>query len=215
MTQLVVVKTLSELAIASSASPTSSVDIALIADPDGLPYIPARRVKSMLRESWSQIAPAFPELRGAATELLSEAGVTTPDVAPLHLRSLCLAPAVHEGYKIAAAAAADGVQQEAVRATLSTVRTLTSRDRTRLGAPRVATLRTLEVLRPGVEFSAPIDMEPYGAEHRRVLAAACLNLRRIGLHRNRGLGRVEVRIKQDDHTDITRAWLVATGGSHA
>ncbi len=211
------VETLSETAPGSGESDAGLVDRDIVHDPTGLPYLPARRIKGALREAADEVVAV---LRSAGVNL-EEAGVAAVDDvfgrsgagAPgwLRLENLHLdgAAETHAWLEIHRTALAPAQ----VLSAFTSVRTQTRIDADR-GVAQEDTLRRTRVLRRGLVFAGRADLvdAAVAPAATRTLALACAALRRLGLSRNRGLGRVRVRLYADssrarDLTTEALGWL--------
>lgn len=75
------------------------------------------------------------------------------------------------------------------------------------GAPETGSLRTTRLLIDGLTFSLPLSFrEPPSPLERALLACAAASVRRAGLHRHRGWGKVRVRVLNDEGRDRTSDW---------
>lgn len=61
------------------------------------------------------------------------------------------------------------------------------------GVAKEGSLRTLQVLKPGLEFYVPIKLD--SITNYELLKYSCFNLRRVGINRNRGFGNIRCSIK--------------------
>lgn len=194
----------------------SIVDQDLIYDDLGLPYLPARRFKGLLRESAAEVLEM---LSGAGIEGLGETELYSlfgsVDQAPaLCLDNLYL-PEYDETRQFLMNLMARGysVPQYSVISCFSTIRHQTAIDEN--GIARTGSLRSFRVLDPdllrsGDDLSAPAFSSP--AEISRpdlkllvLLGLAAANLRFIGSSRNRGLGAVNCRLA-DAHGQDLVSW---------
>ncbi len=185
-----------------------AADAVVLRDATGLPYLPGRTVKGLLREAVHLGAAAgLPGLNAAVEAQLFGTGLadkgTTDRVRKLeegrfrtHAGSLRFNDAVLGATRTEAAAwrawaASDGGKVK-VRELVSTLAS-TAIDPAS-GTVRDQTLRTIEVVAP-VTLWAPLSVEgeapvPWAS----VGEAAALFLRAVGSHRTRGLGRCAVTI---------------------
>jgi CRISPR-associated protein Csx10 len=216
----------------SAAAPGSGegragvIDRETVHDDSGLPLLPARRLKGLLREAgleaWEALAvhPAHKAWRDMnlvpPEELFGQPGQPYPG--PFDLNDGRL-----EGYLelrswLWEAKNWNGgnayFHAEAVLRSFTEQRAQTAMD-TETGGPKKNALRTTRVLRPGLVFQAEGTIRtPDGAEagwNKRALLTlhlACGCLRRMGLSRNRGTGRLEVELLSDRAVEWNEEWLV-------
>jgi CRISPR-associated protein Csx10 len=175
------------------------VDTATETDADGMPVLRGRTLKGLLVEE----AAAILEMAGGPGALIEAASVLFGDPGRHGSSSLLsfadgsVAPVVREAFK-------DNGWD--VRA-LTCVRRQTAIDRN-TGAARTGSLRAARLIRAGVVLRCPVrsarDLTP---TERALLAACVASIRRIGLHRNEGWGRVRCRLRDDQGADRTGEWL--------
>jgi len=193
------------------------VDRDVPCDDFGVPYLPGRRLKGLLREACQEVIDALAlaglgawseghtcgveELFGTPEQ---EGRVTVGD-------ARLAGEAGDEGYDILARWLAWDASQEQRAITpetilrhLTTVRTQTAID-ARTGAALHGALRSTRLVRRGLRFASPLalrGLRPDSEEStRRMLALAAGALRHLGASRNRGAG--VVRCQLWDDADLT------------
>lgn len=186
------------------------VDIEVEHDARGCPEIGGRTLKGLLVEEWTNLRYALaggsagdgtewdevaillfgrPEMDGAGGRLHVGAATLPPDLK-------------------AAIAADTELSPAQVLAALTTIRRQTSVNAS-TGAPEAGSLRAARAVLRGVELVAPLDLRLPSAERPRaeaLLAACALAVRRGGMSRNRGRGRLAVLLHQTmpaDYGDAT------------
>lgn len=210
----------SPLPIADPIRSVSRADVEVCHDDHGLPFLPGRRLQAMLAESWATLRPPAIAALGdradaIATELLGtpetlrsgeRAGIST---ARLH-------PEVEAAVRAASTRRVDPVAAADIVEGLTIVRRATARDRTRGGAPRERSLRTVRCLAPGTELWARADLRsPLAtAAHGWLLATLCMATRHMGLGRNRGFGHVRLDVFDDLDADEPITDALAAGNHH-
>ncbi len=171
------------------------IDSDVVYDKWGLPSIPARRLKGLLRESALEVIEM---LSGSGTNpfetetfkrLFGEAAV--PGTAIFCNLQLAEYDEVMPWLNWAFYKCGDLVSTETVIDCLTEIRQQTAIDED--GKAKDSSLRTVRLLRKGLRFIGPIYGEVNGLE-RELLALACANLRRIGGTRNRGFGEVSCKL---------------------
>lgn len=202
------------------------IDRDVVHDDDGLPYLPARRVKGILREAHQELREAL-DLAGLSAwpwvadnvvlstdGLFGAGGQSTSGALRLVNLRLREAETVRAWLRWANQIGKGLFGSEAVLSAFTTIRTQTAIDRV-TGGPNQETLRSTRLLRRSLLTSCgPQPLEFRGdvwfvglssddlARASRSLALVCAAARRLGLSRNRGPGRVEVSL-WDGETNLT------------
>lgn len=188
------------------------VDAVVFRTPAGLPCLPGRTVKGLLRDAWVRAAwvGALPDVQsgagsehsevpwfgtpiagGAAREQALEAGRFASQPGALQFSTAALGDSDEEARRWEAWASEPG-STDAVAALFTTFAS------TRIGSAGVVephTLRSIQVAVPMV-LRASVTGPDGGAWPAQLRAAAQLILG-VGSHRNRGLGRVTVSVKEE------------------
>ncbi len=198
---LVTIKTKS-YTIIGSAEATSLIDTDIVFDPDGLPYIPSRRIKGLLRKSAMDIC----DISGKDRDIVNRIFGTGDEEGKLRIDNFYL-----KNYK---------ELKEAIRCydRIGSVKPYITRDdiiesftelreRTAIDQPGIAregSLRVYRALKPGIEFAGLIDDSLLSdSEERHIFNYALKNLRRIGMQINRGYGRIDISISDEKNKDNT------------
>ena len=203
MSVAVVIETLSPTCVSGGRVGRSDVvDIDVERHPDTrLPWIRGRTLKGLLREEVEMLLPAIEAKAGdayaawqAAFERLFGQEAKRSSL-PGCFPDLTLPPALDNAEIVAD-----------LEPTLTEVRRQTRIDR-KTRAAGDHSLRALRAVRPGLAFAGLLTV-PHSLDGREkaLLAAGARALRRMGLRRNRGLGRVRVGWFEDA-VDVTEAWL--------
>jgi len=196
------------------------IDRDIIHGANGLPRLPARRIKGCLREAALEVREALQQV--GREELLPAARINRLFGSPYQDKELS-----RPGYlQLSDAVLQEATELEAwlkwaakkdkslfgpanILKSYTGQRAQTSMARV-TGGPLSNTLRVSRVIRQGCIFIAQVDLvvppgqiEQAGEleEMRRVLAWACLALRHIGLSRNRGLGHVKVSLEDQSYSN--------------
>lgn len=195
MTDQISVRLLSDTTFSSGSGTAGEVDVEIVHDQSGLPYLRARTLRGLLRESWLTMAWCFPDLDGAAPAVFGPARDLAPGgTSLLRLGDARLGDDIRQWAAYATERKEHPLARHDVLISLTDIRRQTGRDRT-TGAPRKETLRASRVARRSLEFLAPVDVEPgFGEEHWEVLARACLGTRHAGAGRNRGRGHIRLSL---------------------
>lgn len=168
-------------------------------DQYGFPYLNGRALKGLLREEWHNIRFALGNrsvaFNDAAIYLFGRIGATSAGTAAMQVGSATLPPTlmtkVHQ-YKL---------PREEVLAALTAIRRQTAID-AKTGAPEPFSLRAMRVLLRGTPLIAPLDFSLKPEPRARALLAACvLGVRRGGVLRNRGRGRMELLLHEQPPID--------------
>jgi hypothetical protein len=166
------------------------VDVEIDQDNQGFPYLGGRALKGLLREEWHNMYFALGNIAtrwaSEAAQLFGTIGATTSGAAEMRVDSATLPPT------LIASIRKQALQPAEVLMSLTTIRRQTAVDAT-TGAPEPFSLRAMRVLLRGTPLIAPLDFP--GEADRRTLAllAACvLSVRRGGVLRNRGRGRMSL-----------------------
>jgi len=199
------IKTLSYTAIGSGEG-AGIIDTELVAHADGLPYIPAKRIKGVLLESATEVT----EMLGIERDLVESLfGVTGTSKGKVWIGNLEVENYEEISRKLKyfkSNKLFKGLtNKEKILSHFSDTRQNTSID-LETEVAKEHTLRTFRVLKPGTVFEAAIEVDsPLTEAEKALLYLVCLNVRRIGLKRNRGFGKVKATIKGIDIKDIDHA----------
>lgn len=191
----------------SGLSRPAGVDRDVVFDAFGLPWIPARRLKGLLRDALRELRVELGTLGASLPcddDIFGARGAKDRG-------TLALGNARLENYgkiKPWFAAFVPGNRgpdrRTAVMDALSSVRRQTAMDR-HTGAPKQDTLRATRVINPGLVFEADIH-GGLPERHCWTLALAAAALREMGSSRARGLGRVRCAVFEDSQ-DLTAVAL--------
>ena len=198
-------KTLSYTAIGSGEG-AGIIDTELVAHADGLPYIPAKRIKGVLLESATEVTEMLGIERDRVESLFGVTGTSKGKVWIGNLEVKNYEEISRELKYFKSNKLFKGLtNKEKILSHFSDTRQNTSIDlETEIAMEH--TLRTFRVLKPGIVFEAVIEVDsPLTEAEKALLYLACLNVRRIGLKRNRGFGKVKAAIKGIDFKSIDQA----------
>jgi hypothetical protein len=187
------IELLSDTAFGMGSGVSAVVDSEIRHDALGLPTLSGRALKGLLVNECSEILFALPggkrpHWEAVALRLFGQRGEMLDDVEGVFIADAGLAPdlahAIHQD---------PTVSRERIIDSLTSIRRQTAMNE--MGAPQDETLRAVRVLVKGLTLYAPLSFaaEP-GPEERALLAACVMSLRRAGLHRNRGKGKVHLQI---------------------
>ncbi len=205
---------LTDSAVGRGEGTAGVVDAEVETDPLGLPLMGGKTLHGLLRDSWLQMAPCFPQLEEAAVRILGPEG-DLDEEAILHVGD-AMADAVLRAHVARALSRSESpIPREEVLGACTAIRQQTAQ--TRRGEPERGTLRATRVLRAGQTLVAPLHWlsQPDDAD-REVLRRATAGVRHVGLGRNRGLGVVALRLEaaRESAPEITptRASVDVTAG---
>ena len=202
----------SDTAFSMGAGVSGTVDSEIQHGQNGLPLISGRTIKGLLVNECSEILYALGEpdkkwvqaaqnLFGSRGDMEYQSNFSIGDatLAPdlvFHLQE-------------------DKFSHQAALDALTDIRYQTAMSE--YGAPKDESLRAIRTLISGVTFYAPFNLPETASDSQALFAACVYSLRRAGLGRNRGKGRIKVRISNrplDPHAfsttesaDLTGAWF--------
>lgn len=186
----------------SAASGAGDVDIDVVHDQYGLPYVPGTTVKRLLASSWREMAAHFVELAQAGREVFGveqEAGLVVTGI--LDVGDGTIEEAARQWIRWrqqGSDAEADERLTPAETLELFTIERHQTAVDTVTGAPVRGSLRQRRAVRRQVEFFAPIMWRTQPTpSHHRVLAMAALATRHGGQSRNRGAGHLRITVDGD------------------
>ncbi len=176
----------------------------------GLPKIRGKTLKGLLVEECALILQAFSDRKWtqAAGKLFGAPGAH--DSRSFILSDAHFPAEARNRIRDAVIRNINPLDSHQILQSLTDIRRQTSIDR-KTGTPRKHSLRSSRLALAGLVFHAGFSlMDPEDIEDQQALLAACvLATRRGGLNRNRGWGKIKMRICQlPDHIDVTDQWVV-------
>ncbi|MGH7453354.1 MAG: RAMP superfamily CRISPR-associated protein [bacterium] len=172
----------------------SGIDTDVVFDDLGLPYIPAKRLKGCLRDAAEEVREMFSlaGIKADQIQIENTFGETgNESAAPVYFSNLYLEN--HEQtqawlrYFLKSNDYKHLVTSDRILDTFTEIRQQTKIDD---GVAFEHSLRTIRVLRKGLKFCGEVRFESDDEHILNTLLLACLNFRRFGTKRNRGLGEV-------------------------
>ncbi len=177
----------------------------------GLPFVRGRTLKGLLVEECANLlfalqaaglsAPVISALEESAGRLFGRPGSDVESAALLHVGPALLSEQLREAVRY-------GIEREQLRPaamleSLTALRRQTAIDETS-AAPEKGSLRSMRVVLRQTSFHAWLDFasDP-GTDDLALLAACTLSVRRGGIGRNRGRGRLCLRLLDEQGHDIT------------
>lgn len=204
------------------------VDVEIEHDRAGCPFLGGRALKGLLVEAWVDIAAALERAghagdthaakalaayQAAAERLFGTIGATRgvgPDgvasgpVGHLHVDAATLPPSLRA--RLHRDVADEKITSTQVLSALTAIRRQTAVS-AETGAPEIGSLRAMRVLLRTTSLIAALDLEGETGEDDLPLLAACaLGVRRAGVVRNRGRGRLSLLL----HVDFPPSYADAT-----
>jgi CRISPR-associated protein Csx10 len=196
------------------AGRAGDVDTDVHCDPrTGLPFLPGRTLKGLLAEECDLLLHSLePSGEGPlhrARLLLGNPG--DPQGAAVRVGDGHLhAETARRIQEDAAAGRARRFSMHAVRGALTRIRRQTRVDQ-ETGGPALHSLRAVRTLRAGLRFYHPFEVpDRLSPAEQALLAGSLAMVRRVGLHRHRGLGLVHLRLLErpdEASQDLIPAWL--------
>lgn len=198
---------LSDWHIGSGSGTAEGIDRAVVRDNAGIPFVPAKSLTGILRDSCEHLLSGlFPDNPSAAeawtTRLfgsdVSTIGDTGTHAALVWVRAARVDRATHDSIKSLGSAA------RTTAAALTTVKSGVSIDRVS-GRAKQDHLSFTEVARP-MELFASISIDSEDTTDAILLAASCRLVESIGGKRRRGLGKCTVELLHPDFSPFTPDW---------
>lgn len=187
--------------LGSGTGKGSFIDGDIIFDEYGIPFFPGRRFKGLLRESAEEVIEMFAQCDLGNLfndDILEIVFGTSTSSAGIFVDNLYLTDSQNTEYdsivrwlRYIKEKYPQLVNKEAIIYALTYIRQQTAINTE--GYAKENSLRTIRVLKPRKKFVGNIEIlrKERQAEIEALLALACINLRRVGSGRNRGLGEVE------------------------
>ncbi|MEA3395843.1 MAG: hypothetical protein U9R05_00075 [Chloroflexota bacterium] len=183
------------------------VDVEVEHDRYGMPYLRGRSLKGLLVEEWAnlrfaleQAGVALKDWDKAAYTLFGRPGSTLDDGAALHVGHARLPADLRQA--ISADIRAKKYGADDVLESLTAVRYQTAIEPN--GRPAEHSLRAMRVIRRETVFEATLRFPAQPSDNALALLSACTHaVRRLGTARNRGRGRVKMRLYDSKARPIT------------
>lgn len=175
----------------------------------GLPFVRGRTLKGLLVEECANLmfalqrvgSPALARLEVAAARLFGRPGGGLEGAALLHIGPALLPQQLREA--VHSRIAHNTLKPADVLESLTTIRRQTSIDEVS-AAPEEGSLRSMRVVLHQTSFQAWLDFATDPEEDDLALLAACaLSVRRGGIGRNRGRGRLRLQVLDEQGNDVT------------
>ena len=175
----------------------------------GLPFVRGRTLKGLLVEECANLlftlqtasSSALSTLETSAGRLFGRPGSDLGSAALLHVGPALLPDELREAVRSGIARAE--LQPAAVLEALTAIRRQTAIDEGR-AAPETGSLRAMRVVLRQTVFRSWLDFADDPTEDDLALLAACaLSVRRAGIGRNRGRGRLSLHLLDEQGVDVT------------
>ena len=192
------IKLLSDMCTYSGETYNSIVDIDVVYDVHGIPYIPAKRIKGCIREAALELLEFGLISREKYEKLFGKEGNQQSgfSLSNAYLKEHAALVAVAEHFKKNGLAAPQNVLDQ-----YTDVRTQTAVD-LETGVADKNSLRTIRVIRRGLEFEAECNPgKNVDAELQKLLELAVSLVKHMGVSRSRGLGLVEMKLDSTGEID--------------
>ena len=182
------IKLLSDLCTASGETHNSLIDLDVVYDEYGLPYIPAKRLKGCIREAALEMQELGLVTETQFGQMFGQSGSQKS--------AFCLSNAYIEGYNNIVSdlnkfQGTELVSQQNVLEQYTYTRTQTAIDY-ETGVADKNSLRTIRVVKKGIVFEAECSL--IKPEFQKLLENAVSIVKHIGVSRTRGLGLVNMEL---------------------
>lgn len=208
------ITTLSEVLVGSGEGWGAIIDSDILFDEYGLPYIPAKRLKGVLRESALEVAEMF-EKSGIDNSFGAKNEELFGKTGEKDTSMVCFGNLYLENYEDnkrwlqwSMEEYSSLISRDMVLRTFTNIRQQTAIDDK--GIAKEKSLRTMRVLKRGISFSGIVQIEADEADIIPLCLAVC-NLRYIGTSRNRGFGHICGKIF-DNEQELTEIYLKELAG---
>ena len=193
----IIIKLLSDLCTCSGETYNSMVDMDVVYDENGIPYIPAKRIKGCIREAALEMVEIGIIEKKQYERIFGKEGNSRA--------AFTLSNAYITGYSEAvealqACSHRELVSQQNVLNQYTYMRTQTSVD-LETGVADENSLRTLRVVKKGLVFEADCEVWDQ-SENLEVFKQAVSLVKHMGMSRTRGLGLVNLTLEETSSTNI-------------
>lgn len=193
----ITIKLLSDLCTCSGETYNSMVDMDVVYDEYGVPYIPAKRIKGCIREAALEMvelgiiqSEQYEKVFGKEGNKSSAFTISNAYVEDYDITINALKACKDKGL----------ASQQNVLSQYTSIRTQTAVD-LETGVADENSLRTLRVVNKGLAFEAECDIK--GIEEKEVLKKAISLVKHMGMSRTRGLGLVNLTVKEEKDEDTS------------
>ena len=201
---LLKIELLSDAGPGTGAGHAPAVDRDVPHDSLGVPILPGRRLKGLWKEAVRDLEDWRLVDTSVADKLFGLAD--KPGLTRISNAQIEDAEVVKEWIRWFRFVAPREFAREQVLASFTSMREQTAMNRSS-GTTLDHTLRRVRVLNRGLTFMAEVTLDSTEEEHVRALALGCAAIRRLGVSRTRGFGRVRCALFESDN-DLTAAEVV-------
>jgi CRISPR-associated protein Csx10 len=184
----------SDTLVGSAEGYGSTIDTDIVFDEVGLPFIPSKRIKGILRNSAEDLRDMFNEAKIdiliSTDDIFGWVGET--NATKMFLSNLY--PAEYELTKSNLKNSQVRMSKEDVLEYFTSIRRQTSVEK-ETRKVKEHSLRTSRVLKGGGSFSGEIEFDE---KNENIMGLVCQNARRMGTKRNRGLGKISIKLTGDN-----------------
>lgn len=183
------------------------IDSDVVFDDIGIPYIPAKRIKGCLLDSINEIKDMFNlakiDFDLPISGIFGKIG--SKYAAPVYFSDLMIENYTENRawleYFLNDRKYQTIISKDSILETFTEIRQQTRIDKAD-GVAVDGSLRTSRIIKKGHVFIGEVMIENPNQKLLQTLAFACLNLRRFGTSRNRGLGEIQCKL-MDGNTEIS------------
>jgi len=208
------IKLKSDSLIGSGEGFGAIIDTDVVFDEIGIPYIPGRRIKGCLRDSANEVCQMFEKSgisyffiklsknkKGNGIVLIDEVFGTSEKPSCLNISNLTIAD-YESNYKSLRYLinCKHILSKDEVSSYFTLIRQQTKIDDG--GVAEKHSLRTVRSIKKGNIFEGNISVNDSDLDTLKLLWLACINLRHIGTKRNRGFGKVECKLIDENNKTI-------------
>lgn len=181
----------------------SVIDSDIVFDETGIPYIPSKRVKGLLRDSAQEMIDALraTKIEWLPSDIINQTFGKPGDEkpAPVYFSDLTVKDydTVKKWLDYLSQEFNTYINSHVIMNFFTELRQQTSIDET-TGTAEEHSLRTLRLAKKGLTFRGTIDIETNSEDPIKLLFLAAKNLRHMGTKRTRGYGSVRCRLFEGD-----------------
>lgn len=205
------IKLLSDTTFGSGDGVAGSIDEEIEHDEFGLPFLRGRALKGLIAEECANVLftlekqnlANLTDLQNVADKLFGTSGSEVENDAEMNVGNACLPKELRQAVEYAVFRQ-QFTAGEVIKS-LTTIRRQTAM--TEKGAPKKGALRSMRAILRKTVLTAEVEFN-YAADDKMLslLAVSAISLQRAGLGRNRGRGKLEVKLLENS-TDKTNYFL--------
>lgn len=207
-----IIKLLSETLPGSGEGLGANIDLDVVLDNLGIPYLPAKRIKGVLRDALQDTIEMLAQSsinfsnKNNSSEILGKAGQSNSS--NFYLSNLYLSEyhEAKEWLNFLKNQYSNIFSKDVYENYFTEIRHQSTINDD--GVTKDGSLRTFRVLRKGLTFEGIIEM---AEEDVKIIALACANIRNIGMMRNRGFGLINCALFDIEGNNITEPALNELG----